>query len=305
MPTFAVGTNVKLGYVAEVTPGITPASALQLVRITGFTPGGTKTSTQSVEMTTAREIADYIQTEAKGGWSFNHEFSYGNLDGLLESLFGAAFTTNVLKVGNTLKTLTSEVQFTDITQFCAFLYTIVNDFTLSVKKGSIINGTMGALSFFPIWSGTTVGTGAASAAPTNSVMDPVASVQLIQEGGAGAVAGPADFTMHLSNGIIDFPQLSSLDPAALAYGQFKAEGTLSAYFADRTYVDKWAAWTDTSLTFTLGGAAALKYAFFFPKVKLSDVKITGIAVNSPVVASMNWSAKIDATNTTCRITRTP
>jgi hypothetical protein len=301
----AVGTNVKFGFVEEVTPGTTPASALQLVRLVSFDPGGQKSSTQSAELTTAREIADYIQTDQKGGFSFNHEFSYGNLDKQLESLFGSHWATNVLKVGNTRITHSSDLQFTDIGQFCAFPYTLYNDFTLSVRKGSIISGTMGAMSFLPAWDTVTIGTGAATAAETNAVMDPVASVQLIQEGGAGSVSGPSEFSIHLSNGIIDFPQLASLDPAELQYGQFKAEGTLSAYFADRTYVDKWLGWTDTSLKFTIGGAAAKKYEFLFNAVKLSNVRFTGISVNSGVIVSMTYSAKYDATNSTCQITRTP
>ncbi len=302
----AVGTNARLGYVLETTPGTTPASALQLVRATELRPGGTVSSTESEELTLGRQGGDQIMTDARGGWSFNYEMSYGNLDGLLESLFGSAWATDVLKVGNTLKTLSTEFQFTDAAQYAIYRRSLVNDFTLNVARGRVIGGSMGAASDFPEWATTSFGTGAATAAPTNGVMDPVASVQLIQEGGSGAVAGPAEFSLHLSNGIIEFPELGSYSPSDLRYGRFKAEGTLNVYFADRTYIDKFLAWTDTELLFTIGGATALNYTFSFPRVKLSVPNITGIAVNRPIVIPMTFSAQYDATDaTTASITRDP
>lgn len=299
----AVGTNIKLGYVEETTHGTVPASPLKLLRATTVTPRYTISSTQSAELTTAREVADLIRTDAKGGLSFNHELSYKNVDGPLESLFGAHWASDVLKVGTTKITHTTELQFSDIGQYCAYKYSLYNDFSISVAKGKIIDGSMGFVSLIPVWDDASVGTGGPTAAETNSVMDPVGSVQLIQEGGAGSVSGPSEFSIHLSNGIIDFPQLADLDPASLEYGQLKAEGTLSMYFADRTLLDKALAWDDTSLLFSLGGASGKLYDFSFARVKLSNMEVTGIAVNSAVILRSNWQALSDPTDTTAKITR--
>src|SRR6185437_4213958 len=118
MPTNAVGTNLKFGYIKETTWAVTPAATpLQLMRATSITPSFSKTYVQSQELTTAREIQDYIPTDQKGGLTFNHELSAGNLDDVLQSVYAADWATNVLKVGTTRHSMSHELQFTDITQF--------------------------------------------------------------------------------------------------------------------------------------------------------------------------------------------
>jgi hypothetical protein len=300
-----VGTNVKAGYIKEVTWGTTPAAtALQLFRFTGITPKATISSTQSEELTTAREIQDFVQTDTEGGFNFNFDKSYGNLDDILESLQGGAWTANILKTGNTRKPLSLEAQFTGITQFCAWKGAICNEFNFSIQKGQIIKGSAGFMSKFPVWGVTSIGN-ANTAAPTNAIMEPIASVQLMQEGGAGSILGPTEFSCSIKNTLIPFPYLGSADLLDLQMGQLEAKGTFSAYFADRTYVDKFMAWTDTSLQVRTGGVSTKRYDYLWNKIKLGNVDIQNIAVNKAVIAKVEWMAKVDATETTLKITRNP
>jgi len=299
----AIGTNAKFGYIKETTWGATPAAtAVQLLRATGITPSFSKTYTQSQELTTAREIQDYIATDQKGGLTFNHELSAGNLDDVLQSLTAGVWATNVLKIGTTRLSLSHEVQFPDITQNVAFLGSIYNALSVTVKKGAIISGSTGFVSKFPVWNVASIGTGN-TPAPTNTVMDPIGSLQLLQDGGSGSVVGCVDFSMNLANTLIEFPTISSADLFDLQMGQFTAKGQLSVYFADRTYIDKFVNSTDSSIAITLGGVASHSYAFLFNKIKYSNVTLQGLSVNNAVVAQMDWMAKTDATNSTMKITR--
>lgn len=301
----AVGTNAQLAYIDEVTWGVTPASpTLQAVRFVEITPTQQIDTVQSQEASSAREIQDYIQTAAKGGVTFSHEYSYGNLHGQMESLFGNTWSTNVLTVSNTRKSHAVELQFTDIGQYCLLEGAIVNALSVEVKQGAIVGGSVGYTSKFPSWSTSSVSGSAPTAAPTNAIEDPINSLQLLQDGGSGSVEA-LEFTMALSNGLIEFPVLGDLEIADLQLGQFKAEGTLSTYFADRALVDKTISFVDTSIAVTLGGASSKKDAFLFSKVKLQLESLSGIKTNSGCVAKFKWMAKADATNSTAKVTRTP
>lgn len=301
----AITHRESLGYVAEATWGTTPASALQLLRYTTIASRQDKTTVESNEITTSREVADIIQTAQLGGLEFGVEMSYGFLDDIMDGLLGGAWTANVLKVGTTRKSYTIERQFNDITRFLTHKGAIPNKLDMNISIGNIITGSVGFISKTPVSAATTAGTGGPTAALTNTIMDPIASIQLIQEGGSGSVLGVTEVSMSLANGIISFDQLASVDPADIQLGEFTATGRLGCYFADATYLAKYLGHTQTSLIITVGGAANLKYAFFFPKIRLSTFDAPNQGKNNKIIQMFEWKAYKDATDTTVRITRTP
>jgi hypothetical protein len=301
----AIGTNFLLRYVPEVTWGVTPATPTMLaVRSTSFTPKYNRTTVQSKELTTAREIIDYIRTQEIGGFSIAFEASYGLLDDFLAALYGGAWTTNVLKVGNTRQSFTVEVGFSDIGQFATWTGAVPSGLTLNISKGAILGGTIDFTANPCTWA-TATGATAVTPAETNAIMDPIASIQLIQQGGAGSVSGPQEFSLAIKNNLIEFSQLSNINLADVQLGQVEFTGTLRQYFSDRALVDIATAFSDTSLALTVGGASSLKYAFLWSKVKLTLSNLAGIQVNSAVIAELAWMAKYDATNSSGKITRTP
>lgn len=297
------GTAALLRYVAESTWGTTPATpTMKALRFTSVTPKYSRTTVESKELTTAREIIDYIRTDERGGLAFNFENSYGGLDDILAALYGGAWTSDVLEVGNTRQSFTIELGFSDIAQYATWTGAIPKSLSLTVARGQIIGGSVEFAANPCTWA-TATGATSVTAAETNDIMDPIASVQLFDVGGS-AVTGPQEFTLNITNNLIEFPQLSSINLADLQLGQVKFSGTLKQYFADRALVDAALAFTDTSLALTLGGASAKKYAFLWNKTKLELQNLSGIAVNSAVIAELAWQAKYDATNTSGKITRT-
>jgi hypothetical protein len=300
----ATGTNVLLRYIPEVTWGTTPATpTMQALRVTSVTPKYNRTTVQSKELTTAREIADYIRTDESSGLAFNHEMSFGNLDDVLVNLMGGTWSTNVLKIGTTRSSHTVELGLSDISQFCTFKGAMYTSLGLTVSRGQIIGGSAEFLSNPGVWA-TATGATAVTAAETNNIMDPISSVQLVSVAGT-PVTGPQEFTINAKNNLIPFPQLTSLTLADLQLGQIEWTGTLKQYFSDRVLVDQAVAFSDAALSFTIGGSSTKKYNFLFNKSKLTLTNIANLNVNGAVVAEFAYSAKTDATDTTCMITRTP
>lgn len=302
----SISNKEVLSYVAETTWGTTPATPtfLQLRYVSDSFSSNT-TSVKSAEIINAREVSDYIRTKAMGQGSFNLEMSYGNFDDIIAAVLGSnGWSTNVAKVGTTRTSFTIERGFPDISQYELYTGAIPNNFKLNVAVGKIIDGSVGFVSKVPTVSGTTAAS-ALTAPETNSVMEPIDNIQLVQEGGAGSVSGVLGFTMDIQNNIVEFPQLSNINPADLENGQLVVTGTIDIYWQDATYLTKYLNWTTTSLQFSIGGTSTLKYDFLLSKVKLSQAVTANPGMNQPLVTKFNYSAFIDATNSTLKVTRHP
>ncbi|HYD52916.1 MAG TPA: phage tail tube protein [Gemmatimonadaceae bacterium] len=303
----ANSSATRLGYIPEVTPGTTPALALQLVRFTSITPRLAQGFVQSEEIVNSRELQDHIPISRGGGLSVGVEYSYGAYHGILEALLGGTWSANVLQVGSTKRTQTWEAQYTDMTpaQYAAFRFGVVTKFALAIAKGQVQRGSFDVVSRFPVWGTATVGTGAASAAPSNPVLNPNANVVLIQEGGAGSLSC-TEFSMELLHEAILNENLGSDQFTEMENGDILARGSFSQYFKDRTVLDKFVNATDTSLQLQIGGATTLRDDFLFGSVKLTtppDLP-TGRR-GQPIIVRFGWEAKYNATSSTIRITRNP
>jgi hypothetical protein len=308
MPNNASARGYRVGYVKEVTQGTTPASALTLLRTTG---GVGKVSAQTIESDEVQitEVQDLIRTNIEGSGTINFEYSYGGIHPLLEGIFGATFSTNVLKVGTTPTFFTIEDQFTDITKFMAYKGCVIEKIAISLQQGQKITGqiTYRAMTVPSAASGTTAGTGGPTAAPTNPIMSPVGSIQLIQEGGSLDLkgVGVTALSIEFERPGIAQPQLGSLSLSGLDQATFTAKGSISLYMPNTTLLDKYLGDTATSLGINLGGASSLRDNYLFSKVKFTDGGPGDVSRNSPVIQTYAWQAYYDATNSTCQLTRTP
>lgn len=301
----------RFGYVAEVTPGTTPASPLQIVRTVG---GGGKMTAQSTESeeTHLSETSDVIRTAIEGGGTVPMEISYGGvLDEWLQAILGGTWTTNALQVGSTKRTFTFEDQWTVAGVYQPFKYSLIEALGLNFAVGSKPTGSMTYVSASPPTALATVsaGTGAATAAHTNPIMTPIGSIQLAQEGGSGSLLaggpGVTAFSIEINRPTIKMPQLGSFALAGAEPDKMSVKGSLSLYFATKTLMDKYLADTTTSLALTVGGASALKYAFLMSKVKLVDGGVQPVGRGQAVIQQFQYQAIVDATNSSLKVTRTP
>lgn len=308
----ATARGYRVAFLAEVTQGTTPTTAPTLLRTTG---GGMSVSASSVESEEVQlvEVPDVIRTNVEGTGTINFEYSYGGIHPLLEGLFASTWTTNVLRVGSTLRTFTIEDQFTDISRFLTARGCIIESISITLQQGSKITGTVTYRALTPptAFATATVFGAAPNAAPTNPIMSPVGSVQLIQEAGSlnlgPAGIGTLGMTINMTRQGIAMPQVGTTALAGLDQGTFVCTGTLSLYVpvGATAIIDKYLSDTATQLALTLGGASTLRDAYLFSNVRFTEGGIGEMSRNSPANLNLSWQALASSPNTTVQITRTP
>ncbi|MBY0490626.1 MAG: hypothetical protein K2R93_12360 [Gemmatimonadaceae bacterium] len=307
----ATARGYQVGVLKETTFGTTPASPLQLMRTTSAAIKVASSFVESEEIQ-LYEVPDLIRVSADGTFEINGEYSYGAFHTLLEGIFANTWTTNVLSVGSTKTSFTIEDQYTDATKFLPGKGCLVESIAVSLQQGSKITFKItGRIGVVPTaYAGATAGTGAATAAGTNAILSPIASIQLLQEGGSLDLkgVGVTQFNFEFSRPGIAQPQLGSLSLSGLDPSTFVAKGSASLYVPTTgasALLDKYLGDTATSLAATLGGASNLKDAYLWNQVKFTDGGIAPVGRGQACIQSFQWQARYDATNTTCKITRTP
>lgn len=85
----------RVGYIEEVTPGVTPASALQDLRFTGESISNGFTNETSSEIRSDRQITDSILVGSEPAGDINFELSFATYDDFLEGALFSDWSTAV------------------------------------------------------------------------------------------------------------------------------------------------------------------------------------------------------------------
>jgi hypothetical protein len=305
MPNATAG-RYRAAFIKEVTFGTTPAAALTIFRGTGGGGALTAQSAESQELGLA-EVPDVVRTGVELGGTMPFELSFGALDVFLESIFGAAWATNVLKVGSTKIGLTIEDQYPDVPLYNTWRGCLIESLRLNFALGSIATGQIGYRAISSAHAATSAGTGGPTAAPTNAVMGPVSEIQAATEGGSKNLLteGITAFSLEIARPVIPQPGLGTLNLLGMDPAQFSLKGSFSVYYPDDTIFAKYRNNTMTSLAFTVGGASTLRYAFLMSKVRLTSGGPQAAQKDQAIAQTYQFQAVYDATNSTCQITRTP
>ena len=88
-------SQFDIGFLAESSWGVTPASALQLLRVTGESLGQSLESTISNTLRSDRNVDDIVRTSIQGQGDINFEMSYGSYDDFLEASLGGDFAADL------------------------------------------------------------------------------------------------------------------------------------------------------------------------------------------------------------------
>jgi hypothetical protein len=312
-------SRVVVRAVAESTFGTTPASALQTIRTTGFRLKRATQGNTSQELRSDAQIPDWVRLGANVEGEIPFELVYGNLDttasDFLSGTFRAAWSvdtgflgvqtgTDLLQNGTTAKSYTIEAEYSDITQFHSFTGCRVNSLSLSIVPGQIVTGSLGFMGKADTPAGTTVGTGAATAAVSGDPMNSVDHVSAITEGGASVEVLGIDLAVN--NGLRLKPIVGSLTPDDIGYSRFNVTGSIRVYFADTALLTKYNAATESSLGFTLTDGVGNAYAFKIDALKYTDFDKPVDSPDGDVIATLPFQGIIDGTTgKTLRLTRNP
>lgn len=297
----AAGSMRDIKYIVEVTENETPATpTMDLLRNTGGSGFNVDRATlQSNEFRSDRAIVELRMGQKKPQLSVPFELSYGSFDSFLEAALGDVFTTNVLKCGTSLKSFTIEEAYTDIGVYLVGRGMKVNQLSLNFQPNSILTGQFDLIGYsFGAVGAATIAT-VTNPANSNPVFDTFTGA--LNEAGS-PLAIITGGQINLNNGLdAKFP-LFSQQAYAIGAGRTNVTGNISAYFTNKTLLEKFLNETESSLTITCEDSLGNEIEFHLPKIKY-----TGGARNiseNEVVVNLPFQALHDATDTTLKIIRT-
>lgn len=293
--TIATGTRARVGYIAEVTQGTTPATpAFAELPFTSWNVNLTRGAFEDNSIRSDRMARYNLTGNSEVAGQMDVNMTHGYYDSLLQSLLQSTWTTNVLKTGSTRTSLAMEEQQLDIGEYRVYNGMIVDKFQLTVPANGVVTGKFDLIGFSQSALSTATFTGA-TWVPVATIKNPFTQYGasgFLKEGGAtvGYVTG-LDFTIDnahtknfaiASNVVRDFTSARS-----------KITGTASVFFEDATMYNKFFNGTYSSLDLKLdNGTNTLEFSF--PNIKYMGATKT-ITGAGPVTMSMPFEALYDGT----------
>ncbi len=216
------------------------------------------------------------------------------------TLFAGADTISVkgsrVKNGVTRISFTLEKWFSDITEYINYAGMRIGTGALAIAPGAIITGTFTFEGKIAAAAGVTIGDGSPVAATTEDVMNAVDNVTDILIDGQPLAATDGCFTT------IDFqvnastrpqPCIGQLENSGIGIGQNTIEGTIEAYFTNRTLYEKYIDFVTTGLSFRVVDGAGNSYLFDFPTFKFVSGEVNAGGNDQDVLVSLGFEAKRD------------
>lgn len=295
----AQGSETRLAYIMETTPGVIPATPTW--KVARYVTEGLTLDKQTVssdEVRPDRNRTDITDVGRQVNGPINTLLSYGTFDDWLEALLCGAWSTNVLKNGIIKKTAAFEKTFelgaTDVfTRYVGCRFNTL-DLQLNAKQNVTANwGIMGTGS--PAASTTIITDATYTDATTTPVMNAALNVGSLAITGVTATPKLQALSLRINNNISAVDVIGQYDTYDFVYGLFDVSGSMTAVFENKDLFDAVVNHSDLSLSFTIGAATLNKYTFAIPKIKAMNGSPVGPGNGRAVVMEVPFQAKFDAT----------
>lgn len=302
---FSQSSRAGLSIQAETTYGVAPVTpTLIQLPYTSHSLSLTKDRVQGNDIQPDRMPRVDRHGNRKVAGDIVVDLRKGDYDALLESAFMNSFSTNVLKIGTTLKSFHVEEASSDITQFRLFKGIAVNSLAVSIKPNQMVTGTFGMVGKDMTISGTSFDA-TKTPSSTNQPFDAYSGTMKIADAG-GSLTSIANISG------IDFTITNALDPAfvigssstpQLTYGKAVVEGTITAYFEDAALINRFINETETAFEVSVDDpTGASDYTWLFPRVKINGADVP--VADGPRMITLPFVALYDTTeNTNVKLTR--
>lgn len=312
--TILQGSRSSLSYIAETTFGTTPSTPTFIeIPYTTHSLNLTKQRVSGTDIQADRMLrVDRHGNRSAGGDIVvdlrGTTTGAGNYDPFIESAFMNTFSTNVLKIGTTMKTFSIEDSALDTSSTDAFrLFTGmgVSSMAISIKPNSMVQSTFSFAGKDMAASLTTAAT-TLTAAAVNKPFDAYSGTIKISDAG-GTLASIAiitgiDFT--IDNAFNPTYVIGSATTPQLEYGMATVEGTITAYFEDISLINRFLNETETAFEVQVDSPdTTAGMTFLFPRVKINaaDVPVSGTGSR---VITLPFVALYDTTEaTSIKLTR--
>lgn len=291
----ANGSRTSIWGIAEATYGTTPATpSMSRLRFTGADLGIDKDTLSSKEIRSDRQVTDFRMGQNKAGGSLSAEIMDDTfLDSIIEAVMCGTWTADVLKNGTTRRSFSFLEYFEDLgagnTPY--HLHKGVEFGSMEVKLQP--NG-LATIDFDTISQSVTVG----AAAPTDAVLGTASTstamdsfTGVITEGGSG-VAVVTELSFKVDNEIDRKFVIGSRDTLRPSMGSSVVTGSITAYFDDKTLLNKFLDETVSSLAVSVTDGTNTR-GFEFPKIRYTGGRPT-VKDDGPLTVTLPWQAVYDS-----------
>lgn len=277
--TADTGISVSSGQFVHATSWAREPAVGEWIKVSGFTTNAGNNG--------------YFKVAAKSSTTITPENAAGLVDesaGDSVTIAGSGYADN----GTDLETFTIVKQFQDLSNIFALYKGMgVNGWSLEAAVGAILTGTFSFLGSKEESAASHPGTGV-DTATTTSVMNSIDHIKVILEG--AATFNATQFSLSLENNLRARQQLGTLGAISLGSGQIGLSGSLQAYLADSSLIDKYLNFTTSSLAVAIEDGAGNGMVVELPSVKYTNGARVAGGLNQDVIADMQWSAFKDATD---------
>jgi hypothetical protein len=266
MTNQASGSKTQLLHIDESTWGTTPTTAA--MQATPFKTFNLKPVMETFESKQiyadrmSRGIAPGLVTAQA---DLTAEFVPDVYDAFMESVFCAAWATNVLNIGTTPKFFSIEEGHPDITAYRVGTGMVANKMGLTLKKGIL------ELAFGFLGKGLTLGAATKStsivAAPTHL---PINSLSAVITVGGSVAANITDLSLNVESPVELGTACNASSARGFSVGQATAKGDFTALVEDDALFTTFLAGAPVTLLVTVGTAGGGIYAFSLPGIVYSS-----------------------------------
>lgn len=296
----AEGSQTRLAYILEATPGVIPATpAWQILRYVSESLTLEKQTAIPDEIRADRNVSDIVDVGRRVTGPINGVLSYGSYDDLLSALFCADWSSDVLKNGVLHKTMAFEKTFeqgaTD--SFIRYRGCRVNTLDLQMQSRQFVTANWGIMGIGSPTPTNAIITGATYLpASTTPVMNAALNVGSLVIGGVSASPALQQLSLRINNNIYENDVIGSYDVHSHGLGRFEVTGSMTALFETLDLYNAILDHDDLSLTTTIGAATGEKYTLSIPKLKGMNGGPVVRGNNQSVIVEMPFQAKFDATS---------
>ena len=204
--------------------------------------------------------------------------------------------------GVTSHSFNIEKEYTDLSsEFSLILGAMIDQFSLNVPADAIITGSFTFLGSEEQSLASSNGTGY-DAASTTEVFSAIDEVLSVRENDIDYAI--TSFAMSLANNLRARLVVGTLGAISIGKGSVDLTGTLQAYYASKTIMDKYLNFTTTSLAIVFEDTAGNGYIIDIPYMRYTSGQRVAGGQNTDILADMAFTATMDPTEeVTIRIAR--
>ena len=205
-----------------------------------------------------------------------------------------------LRNGTTLKSFLLEKAFTDVSEFFTFTGMRVGTANISIAPGAILTGSFGFSGENATMQGTSIIDGLISPqtipVAANDVYNAVDNVgNVLIDGLVDTDVCFTEISFDVENNLRFQPCIGQLESSGIGVGRTQISGTLSAYFINRAFFEKYLNFDTVSVSFTVTDSAGNTYLIDFPSVKFTNGEVVAGGNDEDVLVTIEFTAKRDPT----------